>query len=57
MRYFLTSFRTQLQLQLRTVRFWLLILLLPAAVFAAVKLIPAREAAAPVQVGVALPRR
>lgn len=56
MRYFLTSFRTQLQLQLRTARFWLLILLLPAAVFAAVKLIPAREAAAPVQVGVALPR-
>lgn len=55
MRFILTSFRTELLFQLRRKRTWLLMLLLPAVVLAAVKLTPAEEAAAPVQVGVVVP--
>lgn len=55
MRFFLTSFLTHLSVQLRRRRTWLLMLLLPALLLAITALVPAREAAAPVQVGVVVP--
>lgn len=55
MNFVLTDFFTRLALQLRQKRTWLLMLLLPAVVLAAVHWIPPRETAAPVQVGVVAP--
>jgi len=55
MRFFVVSFLTELELQLRRKRTWLLILLLPALVWTALRLIPGDEAAAPVRVGVVIP--
>lgn len=54
MSFFLSGFRAALSLRLRRRRTWLL-LLLPLAVLAAVRALPARETSAPVQVGVVLP--
>ena len=55
MRFFLTCFRLRLGLQLRDVRIWIILLLLPLLVFALRTALPEDAAAAPVQVGVALP--
>lgn len=54
MRFFGASLKTALTARWRS---WLLLLLLPLAVFGARRLLPAEEAAAPVQVGVVLPRQ
>ena len=56
MRFFWACLTAGLRVRLTDRRFWLL-LLLPLASFAAARLLPAREASAPVQVGVVLPER
>lgn len=55
MRFFLSCFTGRLLTRLRRWGTWLLVVLLPASMLAAVMLIPAEEAAAPVQVGVVIP--
>ena len=55
MSFFWTAFRQALAGRLSDWRTWALLCLLPLAVFGAVRLMPPEEAAAPVQVGVALP--
>ena len=55
MKFLLISFLTQLSVQLRRRRTWLLMVLLPALTLGITALVPAREAAAPVQVGVVVP--
>ena len=56
MSFFLSCLAAALRARLRDPRTWLL-LLLPLAVFGAKALLPAQEAAAPVQVGVVLPQQ
>lgn len=55
MSFFLTFFRSSLRSRLADWRAWAMFLLLPLAVFAAARLLPAEEVSAPVQVGVVLP--
>lgn len=55
MNFFLTCFLARLATRLRRKSTWILLLLLPAVMLAAVTWIPAEEAAAPVQVGVVIP--
>lgn len=55
MRYFLHSLALTLRQQFRSWRVWLMLLLLPALVFAVYRYLPAEEVSAPVQVGVCLP--
>ena len=57
MSFFLSCLAAALRARLRDPRTWLLLLLLPLTVFGAKALLPAQEAAAPVQVGVVLPRQ
>lgn len=56
MRFCLTLLRQSLRAQLTSGRGWLLVLLLPLAVWGAARLLPAQEVSTPVQVGVVLPR-
>jgi len=57
MRFVCSGIAATLTLRLRTVRIWMVLLLLPLLVFSAHLLLPGQEAAAPVQVGVCLPKR
>ena len=57
MSFFLTHLKQSALGQLRSWRSWLLLALLPLAVFGVHRALPAEEAAAPVQVGVVLPRQ
>lgn len=57
MMFVITGICTTLCLRLRSFRGWAAVLLLPMLAAAALVLIPGQEAAAPVQVGVCLPRR
>lgn len=57
MSFFKAAFCSALYTQLSSVRTWFLVLLLPLLTFSASQLVPAGEAAAPVQVGVVLPER
>ena len=56
MSFFVAAFQSALLVRLRSWRTWLL-LLIPLTVFGVSRLLPAEEAAAPVQVGVVLPRQ
>lgn len=56
MSFFLTGVKMALRTRLSRWRSWLLLLLTPALLFQAKRLLPARETSAPVQVGVVLPR-
>lgn len=57
MRFICSGIAAMVSLRLRTVRIWLVLLLLPLLVFSVHLLLPRQEAAAPVQVGVCLPKR
>ena len=57
MSFFWTTLKSTLLTRLSSWRTWLLLLLMPALAFGVRQLLPAEEAAAPVQVGVVLPRR
>lgn len=57
MRFVVSGIGTTLSLRLRTLRTWLVLLLLPLLVFSVRLTVPGQEAAAPVQVGVCLPQR
>lgn len=57
MSFFWTCLKTTLQTRLSSWRTWLLLLLMPALAFGGRQLLPAEETAAPVQVGVVLPRQ
>ena len=55
MRYFFFSIFSELTVRLRSIKSWLITLLLPAMILAAGQMLPAEEISAPVQVGVAIP--
>ena len=56
MKFLLTGILTTLKLRLRSVRGWVILLLLPLLVASVVLLLPKQEVSAPVQVGVCLPK-
>lgn len=57
MKFVITGIAATLSLRLRSVRCWAVLLLLPLLVCSVNLLLPEQEAAAPVQVGVCLPKR
>lgn len=57
MNYFVTGFRIALLQRLRSIRGWIILLLLPALVLTVKLCLPEEEISAPVQVGVALPEK
>lgn len=56
MSFFTAAFQTALLARLKSRRTWIMLLILPLMTFGLSRLLPAREAAAPVEVGVVLPR-